>query len=259
MRQAPRPAHLCEWRVGNAIGAGVSSLAFPPGVPLKQGDVLRVVETGENILVTDVGPSFAAVTRGIGSVPPTTIPATATLRVVGNTGSPWSLNITNARSLPLSPPPRSTLGDWDSTREPELSIEPVYGWRTWSIEPGIFLGYQSRLSSVNQSYYWNPKGENVAQCMRWGADHAAPDANCRCGFYLTKRLETALENGPELAVAGVVRGWGRVVEHRDGWRVEKAQIVGLLPDPINLYSEEYPPIFVSARDYAVEQGWIDAI
>jgi hypothetical protein len=73
-----------------------------------------------------------------------------------------------------------------------------------------------------------------------------PSANCHCGFWVYKSAERAraqfasdlkrprgpygdFDGADELVMASVA-GWGRAVEGADGWRFEKARIIGLITD-----------------------------
>ena len=73
-----------------------------------------------------------------------------------------------------------------------------------------------------------------------------PSANCGCGFWVYKSAERARAqfaaelkrprgaygdfDGRDELVMAAVAGWGRAVEGTDGWRFEKARIVGLVTD-----------------------------
>jgi hypothetical protein len=73
-----------------------------------------------------------------------------------------------------------------------------------------------------------------------------PSRNCHCGFWVYKTVERArsqfasdlrrprgpygdFDGGEEMVMAAVA-GWGRAVEGVDGWRFEKARIIGLITD-----------------------------
>ena len=57
-------------------------------------------------------------------------------------------------------------------------------------------------------------------------EHVAPHTKCRCGIHAYSKAQ-AITYG---SVHALVIGWGKIVVHPDGWRSEKAQIVGLKPE-----------------------------
>jgi Protein of unknown function (DUF3631) len=74
-----------------------------------------------------------------------------------------------------------------------------------------------------------------------------PSLNCRCGFWVYKSAERAraqfaselkrprspygdFDGDDHELVMAEVAGWGGAVEGRDGWRFEKAKVVGLITD-----------------------------
>lgn len=50
-------------------------------------------------------------------------------------------------------------------------------------------------------------------------EHYAPSHECACGIHIAKDIELAAGYG---AYLGKMKGWGRVVEHVSGWRVQYA-------------------------------------
>jgi hypothetical protein len=71
--------------------------------------------------------------------------------------------------------------------------------------------------------------------------HAAPDPNCKCGLYAMHTIDEVLERGAlrENEVLGAVVGWGAVEVHADGWRAERAMVVGLSTDSV-IYEPYWP-------------------
>ena len=81
------------------------------------------------------------------------------------------------------------------------------------------------LVSPMQRELWQPMEPSRARCNRYPHSHRAPHEDCMCGFYAAsspERLRSAgvpLSN-PTCCVIGSVALWGRVIEHRMGWRGE---------------------------------------
>ena len=122
---------------------------------------------------------------------------------------------------------------------PPLSIEPVIGWRTWSIElndDGVCL------TSPMQDYDWQPRQPNRARC-RSHFGRQLPNPGCGCGLYAVSqlgRLPAAVGAHLPFAAVGSVAMWGRVIEHTAGYRGELAY-----PDRIRLVCGR---CFVARRD-----------
>jgi hypothetical protein len=113
----------------------------------------------------------------------------------------------------------------------------VDGWRLWRIHP------DGTLRSVWRASHrpWTGRPQQ-ATCSRAALPaftatsdrrHAAPAADCDCGFYLVLTPEPLAELWvPSDVVAGTARGWGTVVSHAFGYRTEHCQITGLLDGPV---------------------------
>jgi len=94
-----------------------------------------------------------------------------------------------------------------------LSPEPVDGWRAWSV---VELDGELRLSSLTRAETWEPVAPFVATCAR---QHAAPGRLCSCGVYAGAEPEELARLGRIAGAAiGQVSLWGRVAEHRRGYR-----------------------------------------
>ena len=109
-----------------------------------------------------------------------------------------------------------------------MSIEPVIGWRTWSIG---WNGDGVHLASPIQAYDWQPMQPNRARC-RSHFGRQLPNLGCGCGLYAVSRLErlpTAFGSSFSIGAVGSVAMWGRVVEHTAGYRGQLAY-----PDRIRL-------------------------
>lgn len=100
--------------------------------------------------------------------------------------------------------------------EPELSLEPVMGWRVWRL---VFSNGRYRLRSLNREMLWEPGEVFRATCAR--QQHPAPEEGCRCGVYGVSSLRRLARSGvlyPGVNVVGVIAMWGRVIEHQHGAR-----------------------------------------
>jgi hypothetical protein len=93
------------------------------------------------------------------------------------------------------------------------AIEPVVGWRAW--QP---YGMGALISPLYISA-WPWREPFKAACFGKG-HHRAPVKSCECGIYIAKDLQKAGQYG--CTTIGKVYGWGKVVEHRLGWRVQYA-------------------------------------
>jgi hypothetical protein len=109
-----------------------------------------------------------------------------------------------------------------------LAIEPVIGWRTWSIG---WNGDGVYLASPMQEYDWQPMQPNRARC-RSHFGRQLPNLGCGCGFYAVSHLQglpVAVASSFSIGAVGSVAMWGRVVEHTAGYRGQLAY-----PDRIRL-------------------------
>ncbi|MEP6757914.1 MAG: hypothetical protein ABJB55_01815 [Actinomycetota bacterium] len=99
-------------------------------------------------------------------------------------------------------------------REVPLSLEVVDGWRAWSV---VEEGGELRLSSLTRAERWEPAEPFVASCLRRG--HAPPGRACSCGVYAAVEPEELAGLGKIAGAAiGQVSLWGRIAEHRRGYR-----------------------------------------
>jgi hypothetical protein len=95
-----------------------------------------------------------------------------------------------------------------------LSPEAVHGWRAWSV---VELDGELRLSSLTRAETWEPAAPFVATCPR--RRHTAPRRLCSCGVYAAAEPEELARLGRIAGAAiGQVSLWGRVAEHRRGYR-----------------------------------------
>jgi len=103
-----------------------------------------------------------------------------------------------------------------------LSIEPVTGWRVWSLQE---VDGEFRIGSVTRPDVW-PAGEALhASCAVTDHDAHPPDEGCMCGIYATSSPEHLARSGvlsTSACVVGAIAMWGRVIEHAHGARSEFA-------------------------------------
>ena len=136
-----------------------------------------------------------------------------------------------------------------------LIIGPLQAYRCWRME---WQGKLPVLGSLYHSTVWPPANPLRATCEKRPSSlaawirrrffrpletHAAPAWKCECGIYAFAGLQedAALELPPQfyqrgpldrvIRVAGVVQLWGRVVQHRHGYRAEYARPLKVLAGP----------------------------
>jgi hypothetical protein len=115
--------------------------------------------------------------------------------------------------------------------------DALIGWRVWCV---VRYGAELRLGSVIQDDLWPVGAALLARCraheppanrslLRRPDRHVAPAAGCTCGIYAAREPAAAWtylrgrdEASTVARVIGRVALWGRVVEHEDGWRAERA-------------------------------------
>jgi hypothetical protein len=162
--------------------------------------------------------------------------------------------------------------------------QPLEGWRVWLVAD---LEGDARLVSVVYHVPWPARralaGECLARELRFPrlrqrprpVEHTAPQAECACGIYATRELNSALEyladcgtRGRHVAAGwpivqralGRVHLWGKVVECDVGWR-------GALAYPERLFLPERTwngkpvkdlgRIALSLADYGVQVRILD--
>jgi hypothetical protein len=126
-------------------------------------------------------------------------------------------------------------------------IDPVVGWRVWALcpaEPSLGESWQWSISSPYASREWAPRVAAPATCHRCPE---APGSACGCGVYAfltgpfvedVPQVQDAWDSdrwpgtfhdiaAQQGCVIGQVAGWGRVIEHRKGWRAERAYPLSL--------------------------------
>jgi hypothetical protein len=101
-------------------------------------------------------------------------------------------------------------------------VEDASGWKVAHLadpEIGSFIGYAfGRYRLVDN-----------ARCER-EKEHESPVSGCDCGFYAMKerfRAEFLLERWRQLVLLKVEL-YGRIIEHRDGYRAQEQEITSML-------------------------------
>ena len=99
-----------------------------------------------------------------------------------------------------------------------LYAEPIEAWRTWTL---VGSGTEVRLLPLlGDRRPWPTREPARAICAR-RRRHAVPCIECTCGYYATTGLDP-LRHSRDPSVLGSVALWGRVIEHRLGYRAEFA-------------------------------------
>jgi len=152
-----------------------------------------------------------------------------------------------------------------------LVIEPIIGYRQWDIYCEKEKGkYKFRLEGSGigaKAGFWT-SGINKARCLkkdrfakRIFSNHKIPEFNCECGFYAHKyKIDIIKEllrirnpantlfpigifnDNSNISLYGIVELTGRVIEHSEGYRAEKAEIKKLFwadeRDKLNISYED---------------------
>jgi hypothetical protein len=150
---------------------------------------------------------------------------------------------------------RSRLADntliMGSLGEPVLGITPLIGYRGWRVpieEDNLYDLRRLELRSMHRPVSWPAREPVHAECImmnmsryaQLGPKHAAPHLGCWCGVYavkadvqhLRRHVVQSVQSSLWWQVAfGVVALWGRVVEHDDGYRAERAMPIALWDEP----------------------------
>lgn len=126
--------------------------------------------------------------------------------------------------------------EWE--RVPD-AIEPLTGYRMWHFaRRGRRFELHSLTCACPRHCPWPDAGSDwvVATCAEAGRwPHRAPDERCTCGVYAMASLRRLLERMTPAwgqydgSVIGRVDLAGKVIEHTDGFRAERARIAEILP------------------------------
>jgi hypothetical protein len=96
-------------------------------------------------------------------------------------------------------------------------MEPLVGWRYWRVQ-------SFALSSLTRSVQWPAMNRYEADCRLIARHGAIPAAECHCGIYAAKDLDTLKElatpNVRLPLVVGKVALWGRVIPAERGYRAQ---------------------------------------
>lgn len=140
---------------------------------------------------------------------------------------------------------------------------PRIGWRMWNlvqkdpitVEGEVMIAGELALTSVNGEE-WPNTGPLVAACSPGGTafmvtvaqmgdvaiaeTHRAPQESCTCGIYAARTFDWLEGQSYARQVFGLVSGWGRTVQHEQGWRFERAYPLALVIDQY-AYADEAGP------------------
>ena len=112
---------------------------------------------------------------------------------------------------------QTPLTEWRDPGPDEFwSAEPIVGYRTWGWNGSYLVG-------ARQPWY---VGEYEAGCV---SGHEAPHWTCQCGIYAQREVQPDLGwlRSFDVWVLGKVELTGLVIEHRLGYRAQRAKIVQL--------------------------------
>jgi hypothetical protein len=126
-------------------------------------------------------------------------------------------------------------------------ISPIIAYRVWQWDS---LG----LKSLNGEQ-WFPNHALEANSSRCGKEHPVPTDSCACGVYAAKDLPHLQGIGYDrYGVHGEVYLWGKLVEHRLGWRAQFAYPKSLFlpPDTIPFKMSEAESRLETLRLYGAD-------
>lgn len=160
---------------------------------------------------------------------------------------------------------------------PSLVVGPLQAYRCWHVN---WHGDQPVLRSIYNTTLWPVDEPLRATCQKGPASltawvrslfsrhaktaaHPAPTWGCHCGIYGLSHLDgDELESSPQtsprgpdrgLAVLGVVLLWGRVIQHKHGYRAEYARPLRLLAVPPQFHAHDASNLVDAvAQRYAIE-------
>lgn len=107
---------------------------------------------------------------------------------------------------------------------PSWSPAPMLGFRVWEVRDGEFHGYRVR---------WEHRSlAAVCGTGRNNEDVPHTDGQCAnppCGIYAAKDVDRLISAHPDIRsmAIGLVAMTGKVVEHEQGWRAERATVLAI--------------------------------
>jgi hypothetical protein len=167
------------------------------------------------------------------------------------------------------------MGPISKTSAPDY-IEPFYGWRAWHLS--IANPERPRLVSITRSQTWEHPhiqaqcfamhtimGSRVCHRSTTDSPIEAPNDKCTCGIYSAKRLHDVTQYvatdyasysvyGPTVKVLGIVKSWGKIIEHERGFRAEFAAPV-LLCLFMNPYVRRIDPSYGVRLPHVLSQDF----
>jgi hypothetical protein len=105
-------------------------------------------------------------------------------------------------------------------------VAPIVGYRFWVWDKEI----GPQLRSMQGGQPWIPRQRLQAYCVQADREtwsyiishhHEAPDEHCSCGIYAVKSLNSPLDLR-KAHIYGEVYLWGKIIEHRYGYRAQFA-------------------------------------
>ena len=117
-------------------------------------------------------------------------------------------------------------------------VSPVVAYRAWLLGP-------RGLMSLNGEF-WHPNQKLQAVCRKSiFFRHTPPRGYCSCGIYAAKSFDHLRRIGyAHRGVCGEVYLWGKVVEHKLGWRAQFAYPKTLVVGPESLEELESLKILI---------------
>jgi hypothetical protein len=140
-------------------------------------------------------------------------------------------------------------------------ITPIEAYRLWKFTIRADGSWLSPIAAKGPA--WQP-GWNTATCQTapvplLSAPHRAPAEGCACGLYGRMELDVAPSSGildQSLwgEIAGKVELAGKVIEHEEGYRAERARLVELIPLPHQIVQAA---ILSMAYDVRISKAWLN--